>query len=494
MDGEQPKEQWTRADTIVGARRRRRWPIVVAIAGVVTLAAGVFVIATGVSDEPTDDPAPAEAPSATPSEDPDKPDVISVYSQLGVMATCWDAETMSYSGTFEQGDNDKPGPSDDIKRLAWDVQILRRLRWDHLVESKIVPRDQVGKLLRKLPGNSVEEKVDDWIDNDVLVALGLLEPGDDLKEIGKQTTEQIEGFYLPKKKILYAGASQDELSDYEKIVLAHELDHALVDQQVGLPSLGNKDLARGDEMLARRALVEGDATLLMAHFAVAAFSPTQAMEVLQGEADPAVAQDLPYVVRRAMEFPYFEGMLFVCNRFAFGGWDEVDYAYDHVPVSTAQILFPVNYSNRVEPMPVTPPRDPAGWEHVRKESFGAAELLWMLQEPQVTDDPYDQGTGIERVQGWRGGRLDVWRKGDDIALAGSFIDDGRLDSTSTSLDMCDELGVWHGEAFPDAPLVSDANDTHVWEREDDYAALRCTRIGPILAIGPTQELVLDLVK
>ena len=81
-------------------------------------------------------------------------------------------------------------------------------------------------------------------------------------------TEQIAGFYDPDTKQFFVISEQGQPGILERVTFAHEYTHLLQDQHFDLVALGftddkskrPKDLD-DDAMLARRALVEGDATL-----------------------------------------------------------------------------------------------------------------------------------------------------------------------------------------------------------------------------------------
>src|SRR5579875_1833935 len=135
-----------------------------------------------------------------------------------------------------------------------------------------------------------------------------------------------------------------------ELLVAHELTHALEDQHWGIPTtpepLGD---SHGDRLLARRALLEGDATL--ASFAYVARSPLDAGTIariadeLHGVRAELEARypDVPEVVRAALAFEYDQGTSFAGWALAAGGWPAVDRAEADPPESTEQVLHPARY-------------------------------------------------------------------------------------------------------------------------------------------------------
>ena len=112
-------------------------------------------------------------------------------------------------------------------------------------------------------------------DEEVLKLLGLIEPDVDLRTISASVFgEGVAGYYDPRSKRLriVSGTTPDALSE---MVLAHELTHALEDQRFGLGLVeGESD----DAALARLALVEGSAMLVMQQYLLRHIGAEQALE------------------------------------------------------------------------------------------------------------------------------------------------------------------------------------------------------------------------
>ena len=118
----------------------------------------------------------------------------------------------------------------------------------------------------------------------LLRTIGLIPPSQDLKATWMTLLEsQVGGFYVPETKTMHLVARADLPAFVQRIMLAHELTHALDDQYVDLESLTKpRETATEDTELATEALVEGSATALMMQYAARA--------LLSGRMDPAALQ------------------------------------------------------------------------------------------------------------------------------------------------------------------------------------------------------------
>ena len=108
-----------------------------------------------------------------------------------------------------------------------------------------------------------------------------------------------------------------------------------------------------DRALARAAVYEGDATLLMVLWAGGNLTPEEFADVQAAGADPesaAVLARTPAILVESLLFPYTAGQAFVLPVQTAGGWDAVNALYDDLPRSTEQILHPDKYRSGEEPV------------------------------------------------------------------------------------------------------------------------------------------------
>jgi hypothetical protein len=283
------------------------------------------------------------------------------------------------------------------------------------------------------------------------------------------------GFYQRESGQLVIGSeSMDGLGAF---VTAHELVHAMADAALGLPDLDElADQNGSDAAYAALAAIEGDASLYSQQFVLdhLPFEQLLALEAAAGDAADDLA-GLPYFVRRNLEFPYVEGMVFSCDVFLSGGWDAVDETYRNPPATSAQVLFPDRYRSGAEVVQVRQPSGPDGWELLDTDTFGAADLLFLLEAPG--DDPAAAlSDPVERVAAWAGGQAWVWGDGGATAVALVLVDRGGAPP------LCDTVTDFYGAAFPDATQAT--GEPAVFEGSAQTAVVSCSDSEVALGIGP----------
>jgi hypothetical protein len=293
---------------------------------------------------------------------------------------------------------------------------MRRLRFRGAPKARYLRRAELERQIRREIDSSFPN-AEAAAESRALVALGAVPRGTNLKRLLKRALPgQVAGFYDPRTRRLVVGSNAGKkLNTIERLTLAHELEHALVDETNGLPSfLDEQEAADGREdlELAGLSLVEGDATLFTDAFAsehVSAADALRAVGPLLAASDEF--DKLPHYLQASTVFPYEEGLAFVCRLFERGGWRAVDRAYRRLPQTSAQIMFPGRYAARERA--IDPPDAPSpgrGWRVVERQAFGAANLLWLFQAPGG-DPAREPPDARERAAAWAGGELFLWQRG-----------------------------------------------------------------------------------
>ena len=196
-----------------------------------------------------------------------------------------------------------------------------------------------------------------------MVAWSMIPPDYDLRRLFLDLLEeQVSAYYDARGKVMVVG---DWLPpEQQRAALMHELVHALQDRGLPLDTFIAPDPGHGDRLLARQALIEGEAVALSFDLML----KPQGMDV-SGLSDLSMAQGLivssaggpvtskaPKFLRDLLLFPYVEGLGFVYQFRKRHPWSDMSAVYRDPPRSTTQILHPEKYFDaREHPLPVVIP-------------------------------------------------------------------------------------------------------------------------------------------
>ena len=214
-------------------------------------------------------------------------------------------------------------------------------------------------------------------------------------------TEQIVGFYDPLTDSLYVVGSAAEFE--VRLIVAHELVHALQAQYVPLDSLLT---TRGDNdrLVAAQAVMEGQGILaslvaLVPDFdAVPDFWQQYRRSVREQQARMPIFNSAPLLLRETLIFPYLDGADFV-RWFQSQYPDTMPYG-PRLPRSTEHILQPERYEAGDEPVML---RFVAEEGLVHDDGLGQFEVQVLITE--VTGS---ESTAVVAARGWGGDRYGVF--------------------------------------------------------------------------------------
>jgi hypothetical protein len=216
-------------------------------------------------------------------------------------------------------------------------------------------------------------------------------------------TEQVAGYFDPDSNALYIPTDIDP--SQARLVISHELVHALQHQYLNLDSL--VELKRqNDRRSAAQAILEGQATLAQ----ILVLMPEQKIEslpnfwdlrtALGGQQDQMkVFGSAPLWLRESLIFPYLGGAEFV-------RWFDHEYPGKQpygvlMPISTEQILHPARYVAGDRPDALafeSPAPDTVRYE----DGLGEFEIRLLLQQ-HLGDD----SAAALFAAGWDGDRYQV---------------------------------------------------------------------------------------
>jgi hypothetical protein len=326
-------------------------------------------------------------------------------------------------------------------------------------------------------------------DTQVLTILDLVPEDIDLHQVLVDLySSQVLGLYDDEQNAFLV-VNEGEFDLLDRMTYAHEYVHGLQDEHFDLTALIDEDLMSDDEILARLALVEGDATLAMSQYFLAQVSQASPQELQALAAETPEGQDdlaaAPAIVRETLEFPYTYGTQFVTAA-APGGWEQINALFSDPPRSTEQILHPEKYLRRDEPELVSlPPLTDtlgAGWTRIEDNILGEFQMGIYLGER------LDEETAAAASAGWDGDRYAVYVRGDDALLALATA----WDSTAEQEEFARAYEQWASAKHGRQARWDGA--ARWWETPGQVTALLAQDQAAIVVVGPDAETVTRAVE
>ncbi len=260
--------------------------------------------------------------------------------------------------------------------------------------------------------NEEKNPAERYADQRSAEAFGLLPKGFDLDNFMVNVlTEQVEGLYDPKTREFYI-ADWSPLAD-QRMVMAHELTHALEDQHFQIEAWLKAARPNEDAELARDAVLEGSAMAAMVDYLMLStgrslkdvpdFDPSMLIGDL---GSTPTLQKAPPFLKDALIFPYIGGLTFSAAVLRNTGWAALSAVFEKPPVSTQQILHPGLYRSGKIPATVTLPRFEKllgdNWSKLDENIMG--EFGWKEVLKQFLDS--DRATNLAAA--WDGDRYAVF--------------------------------------------------------------------------------------
>ena len=234
--------------------------------------------------------------------------------------------------------------------------------------------------------------------------------------------EQVAGYYDARSKTVNL---LDWISaDAQKPVMAHELTHALQDQQVDLrkwlgdtaagapkPSTENEEVAEDERSGARNAVVEGQGMAVLMDYMLRPLernildSPhfVEAMIMAMDAAEPkSELASAPMMLRDSLLFPYRDGLRFVAALLKHGGKQQAfAAALARPPANTHEIMEPGEYLHPSALPPLSMPdwRSALGADYDKYDvgSVGAFDVRLLCKQFA------DVALAAKLAAAWRGG-------------------------------------------------------------------------------------------
>jgi hypothetical protein len=287
---------------------------------------------------------------------------------------------------FQEQQEGPLAAADEVLREMSEITLLPVLEPLH---KSLRSRDEIrAYMLRKMKEEKSAEEL--YASEKDMEAFGLLPKGAQLEPLlVNLLTDEIAGLYDPKAREFYIAdwiAPEDQ-----RMVMAHELTHALQDQHFHVEKWLEAARPNDDAELARDAVLEGSATAAMVDYTLHSLGrsvwelPEIDPELLLGDmkASPEFTK-APRFIQHSLLFPYTAGLNFIKAALGKKGWQGLPGLFANPPVSSQQILHPELYLRRVMPAEVTLPD--VGkilgkeWKRLDENTLGEFGLKEVLQQ------------------------------------------------------------------------------------------------------------------
>jgi len=313
------------------------------------------------------------------------------------------------------------------------IQKIRQLNFKTPVPMVVKTRDQAEQMME---ADLARDYSDEQFEVDGIAGslVGLYPPGIDLKAASLSLLKsQVAGFYDPhgKEMVLVEGGDDAGLVNGTKeflaqrdvigeMLLAHELTHALQDQNFGLEQSLDKYKNNDDRELALKSVAEGDA-MIAGYAYVWNRMDTSVADSLADNLQnlssvfASQARNAPEGLAAPLVFQYSQGTRFVAEAYRRGGWNAVNKLYTNPPQSTHQIIHPTFYFDRPEP-PLQISLGGyntvmAGWRKADQDTYGEL-LLRVILERNLGKHSTDVAVSAQ----WAGDQMIILKQGRGITV------------------------------------------------------------------------------
>jgi hypothetical protein len=337
---------------------------------------------------------------------------------------------------------DQKNPNEAVLKykLAFEQLLpgIRQLKFKQEVKRDVTKREDMKAFLLK----EIDEEItpQEFKTGELgLKVLGFIPRGINWKEMMvKVYSEEIAAFYDPRTKTMHLikelpveeakkpgffesllGKKTGFDKDESKTVIAHELTHALSDQNYDLDKMQKKVEDDDDQSTALSSLIEGEATLAMFSAQTEDWDGTKFASTPAAALDRTISlmgpmmtmgsgkalREAPVILSEGMIFPYMRGMIFCASLTNQGGWKSINEAYEQPPQSTEQILHPEKYRDQPDPPTIIDlgKLDAGeGWNEVGRNVIGEMQMAILLRKHG----------GKPIAAGWDGDRYVVFESKD----------------------------------------------------------------------------------
>jgi hypothetical protein len=308
---------------------------------------------------PAETPEPASTPPATETPPASSFDFADPPSdRLGWEAGVWYNESLDI--TPEDGLN-ATELNATVARAIARVEVVREAEFTRRVPVTVIDRETYR---RNFTGGDADYTPSfRAFDNTKFEALFLI--GEDRDALAVQSSNRgssVLGFYSSREGSIVVVADSETPTLRTEFTLAHELVHALQDQNFNLSSYRARTR---DAYNGQNGLIEGEANFVEDRYRERCGTEWSCLNVSTNSSGGG--GDLHLGVYFVNFFPYSDGPGFVGSIYRQGGWAAVDDLYADVPATAEQVIYPERYGTD-QPTNVSLEDTNSGdWERVRPE-------------------------------------------------------------------------------------------------------------------------------
>jgi hypothetical protein len=274
-----------------------------------------------------------------------------------------------------------------------------------------------------------------------LVALGLIPEGYDLEAgIIELITDEAGAFYDPRTDDMKGIADLHPMlknPQMQKMIVSHELTHALQDRVVDLSSLYLDALSDMDREYCLRMIIEGMASNVMLPYMndltleespdVQAFMRTGFDMKYSGSGAGALGR-CPLYVRESLLSPYAEGGGFVQTWLRKNPDKKLKALLLDMPSTSEQVMHYEKLEEGDEATPIDPSHlasvVPPGWKPFYANTLGEFDVLMLFKSHEDTERFAE-----ELASGWDGCRWQAYRNEDgELVIVGLSVWDSKEDA------------------------------------------------------------------
>jgi hypothetical protein len=331
-------------------------------------------------------------------------------------------------------------------------------------------------------------------------AFGLIPKGFDLDDfLVNLLTEQIAGLYDPKAHEFYIAAWIP--AEDQRMVMAHELTHALEDQYFPVEDWVKAAKPNDDAELARESVLEGSAMAAMLEYMLRDKNlslrdlPDIDPSAFVGDmADTPILQKAPPFIKDSLMFPYFAGLNFSIVVLKGGGWRSFDGVFAKPPANTQQILHPEIYrAGKIpEPLSLDLPDGAPGNSWTLLEQNHLGEFGWR----EVAKQYLEEQRAKDLAAAWDGDIYSTYEStsGQKEGKALLLFTRLRLASEAKTGDFFMQYSQALEKKYPTRTQVSTGKNYLSFDSPDGTVSFRCVAKECITQEGGDRDLFLQWTK